>query len=297
MGYVFGAGEGPDAVRRIAGEELDGAITHLRAVGGGPAGIHEARKALKRVRSALRLVRSGMDAACYRREMDAVRDAGRSLADARDAEVLVQTLDGLVEGAAGAVADQAFAGLRALLVSERGSSEERALDAAAGVVGILREVRARVDGWEVDDDPAVVADGLRRAHRRGRDRMRGAEEHASDQALHEWRKRVKDLWHHLTLVTPAWPAVLEVTATAAHELSNALGDDHDLALLWQVAEERPGTFDAPADSQLLGDLIARRRAALQASAWPLGHRLYAERPKAYGRRISSYLEVWHREAR
>jgi CHAD domain-containing protein len=293
----FRAGEGPGAVRRIAGEEIDGAITQLRMVGGRPEGIHEARKALKRVRSALRLVRSGMDAVCYRQEMDALRDAGRSLADARDAQVLVQTLDGLVAGSAGAVSEQAFAGLRALLVSERGSSEERALDAAARVVATLREVRARVDDWDVDDDPAVVAGGLRRTHRRGRDRMRRAEEHASDEALHEWRKRVKDLWHHLMLVTPAWPAVLEVTAAAAHELSNALGDDHDLALLRQVAEARPGAFDAPAESQLLDDLIARRRAALQAPAWPLGHRLYAERPKAYGRRISSYLEVWHRESR
>jgi CHAD domain-containing protein len=143
----------------------------------------------------------------------------------------------------------------------------------------------------------VVSDGLRRAYRRGRNRMQRAGEHRSDEALHEWRKRVKDLWYHLTLVTPAWPTVLDVTATAAHDLSDALGDAHDLAVLLQAAQARPGTFDAPAESRLLGDLVARRRAALQSLAWPLGRRLYAERPKAYTRRVSGYLDVWHREAR
>ncbi len=46
--------------------------------------------------------------------------------------------------------------------------------------------------------------------------------------MHEWRKRVKDLWYHVTLLQDAWRPVMSALADEAHELSDRLGDEHDL---------------------------------------------------------------------
>ena len=57
--------------------------------------VHRARKALKRARAALRLLREGLDAAAFRAENAALRDAGRSLAPLRDVKAVLGALDEL----------------------------------------------------------------------------------------------------------------------------------------------------------------------------------------------------------
>jgi CHAD domain-containing protein len=283
-----------DAVRRIAREEIEGALILLRGPTDPAGAIHEARKSFKRVRALLRLARSGMPSAAYRLEMDTFRDAGRLLADARDARVLEETVAAL-RADSDAVSEHAFSGLRAALAVERDSSTERAMGASAGVIEALREAATRAGDWEVDDDPGILSQGLRRAYRRGGARLEDVELAPTDEHLHEWRKRVKDLWYHLTLIEAAWPELLGPTGDLAHQLSDHLGDDHDLAVLAGAADARPGAFETPAEHQLLVDLIRRRRAGLQEQAWPLGRRLYAERPKAYARRTGCYLTLWRQE--
>jgi CHAD domain-containing protein len=109
--------------------------------------------------------------------------------------------------------------------------------------------------------------------------MKAVRANPSVEGLHEWRKRVKDLWYHHTLLRSLWPPVMQVVGDEAHELADRLGDDHDLAMLagWvrEHADAGPELFDA----------VERRRAKLQAEALGLGARLYAERPAAYTRRL------------
>ena len=90
---------------------------------------------------------------------------------------------------------------------------------------------------------------------------------------------MKELWYHHTLLRSLWPPVIEVAGQEAHALSDRLGDDHDLAVLaaWveQNADAPPGFFEA----------VDRRRAELQAEAFELGARVYAEKPKAFVERM------------
>ena len=51
-----------DGIRRIVAEELDDAIAGLRAGDDRDTAIHEARKSLKKARSALRLARTDLPA-------------------------------------------------------------------------------------------------------------------------------------------------------------------------------------------------------------------------------------------
>ena len=50
------------------------------------------------------------------------------------------------------------------------------------------------------------------------------------------------------------------------------------------------------DREAILSLIAERRAELQASALRLGRRVYAEKPKAHGRRMGRYLAQSRRRA-
>ncbi|MGZ8667682.1 MAG: CHAD domain-containing protein, partial [Solirubrobacterales bacterium] len=88
-----------------------------------------------------------------------------------------------------------------------------------------------IDAWALEDEGFdLLRPGLKRAYSRTRKSYRRARKHPSDGALHEFRKRSKDLWYHLRLVRRAWPAVITTTTEEAHELSDLLGDDHDLVV-------------------------------------------------------------------
>ena len=57
--------------------------------------IHEARKSMKKIRAALRLMRPELDAV-YPAENTWFRDVGQQLSQFRDAGVMIETFDGLV---------------------------------------------------------------------------------------------------------------------------------------------------------------------------------------------------------
>ena len=143
----------------------------------------------------------------------------------------------------------------------------------------------RVDDWPLERDSfEALADGLERTYRRGR---RGSERRRpspSAEALHEWRKRVKDLWYHHTLLRELWPPVMQRVGDEAHELGDRLGDDHDLVVLaaWVRGHLEP-------DPEF-SEAVIRRRGELQDDAFTLGARLYADKPSAYVRRLRAALD-------
>lgn len=60
----------------------------------------------------------------------------------------------------------------------------------------------------------------------------GSVERGAAKDRHEWRKRVKYGWYHMRLLTDASPAILSPLEERLHDLSDALGGDHDLARRW-----------------------------------------------------------------
>jgi CHAD domain-containing protein len=132
-----------------------------------------------------------------------------------------------------------------------------------------------------------VRAGAVRAYARGRDALAAVERERSVEALHEWRKRVKDLWYHQRLLRDAWETPLKALADESHRLADLLGDDHDLAML---ADRLAGAGPSP-DTEAIRALIVERRAELQDEALRLGRRLYVEKPRSYGRRLGRYVAL------
>jgi CHAD domain-containing protein len=263
----------PDGVRRIARGRIDHAIDALGDAS--EEGVHDARKDMKKLRALLRLVRGEIGDKVFRREADTFRDAARELSGVRDADVMLATLADLEERYEADVGPVRQA-VEAHRLRTGGGGRRQAAETA---IAILTEARGRVDDWPLERDGfEALEDGLRRTYRRGRRDWRAALEEPSDENLHEWRKRVKDLWYHCSILQESWKPVMTALADEAHELSDRLGDDHDLAVL----------LDFGAES--LEPLIDERRAELQEQAFAYGSRLYADKPKAFVRRI----EHWSR---
>src|SRR4051812_10742739 len=233
--YRVKQGEDPsEEVRRIAAGRADNALDELGGESDedGAEAVHEARKNLKKLRSLLRLVRDELGDELYRHENERLRDAGRELSRSRDAEVKLKTATALRERFGGQSEPpgvdewaEALEAERDELEAESGGSSERAI---AGV----EVTRARIELWPVGGlDWESFEPGLKRAYKRGRNRFAEVQDDPSDDNVHEWRKRVKDLWYQLRILCEAWPGVIGGTADEAHELANALGDHHDLAIL------------------------------------------------------------------
>ncbi len=297
MSFELECGEAVGAgVRRVVDEQLEKALEDLR--GADPkeadAAVHSARKRFKRVRAVLRLVRTELGEELFARENAAFRDAGGSLGEARDAAVLVETLESLKGCADGA----AYAAARKRLMARRRAVRERVLGAGAGLeeVAVAAEAaRPRVADWPVRSEGwDALRRGIKRAYREGRAHQRLAEVGGDAEQFHEWRKRVKDLWHQLEVVEGAWPAVIKGLAEECHRLAETLGKEHDLAVLKEVLEAE-ARAEGCAASPLI-DAIEAKREALQRAAIGLGARVYAEKAGAFVERLGAYWEAWAAEA-
>lgn len=284
----------PDEVRRVARGRIDHAIDELRGnTESSRAGaVHEARKDMKKLRALLRLVRGELGEDLYAHENAGFRDTARHLAGARDADVMILTLSDL-ERRYGELPGAARR-LRPALVAHRfrvaAGSTRPGVQAA---IDSLTDARARIDDWPLATDGfEALEEGLARSYRRGRKAWQRAEELASAENMHEWRKRVKDLWYHVSLLEEAWKPVMAALADEAHELSDRLGDEHDVSVLTEWAHRHASALNG-ADPMLRGfDVIgASRRRELQQEAFAYAARLYDDKPSRWVGRVGGWWEA------
>jgi CHAD domain-containing protein len=290
----------PSAIVRCAREQLDRAIGELsEGINDDPvSAVHNARKAIKKERSLLRLARGAMPAEQRRRENAALRDAARGLSGARDAEVMLATVDKLSDRFAGQLPASTFDAIREYLEADRKAQRRAmvgsALDARA--VQELGAVRLRVDDWRLRKGGwEAIEGGLLRSYKRGRKAFKRARTHGSLEDLHSWRRRVKDLWYHERLLTASCGPPTGGQAKDAHRVADLLGDDHDLGLLRDTLTQ--AAMAVPADVDAVLKLIDHRRTELQAEAIHIGERVYAESPKAFRRRMQRSWKAGRATAR
>jgi CHAD domain-containing protein len=289
-----------DGIRRIATGRADSAIDQLRkdVKDDFATAVHEARKDLKKLRSVIRLVRDPLGEEVYRAENDRYRNAAQLLSGARDAEVKLETLAALEERFDGRLPRPGLAPLVNGLEGEREALSNPASlsdgddSSVAEAANRIEEGRDAIADWEFDGEGfELIAGGLKRSYGRGRKRFADTRDDPSAENVHEWRKRVKDLWYHLRIVQDARPDKLKKVRDRAHDLSDLLGDHHDLAVLREDAEGRAGLLRRETlDS--LDELIEQRQAELLDDALSPGDELYAEKPKKFVSRIEGYWTEW-----
>lgn len=304
MGFAFEVDETvSEAVRRIADEQVGKALAALEQAGGGDRGgdgleaaVHDCRKRAKKLRGLIRLVRPALGPA-YGAANESFRDAGRELSGLRDAHAMLATFDELVAGTAdrrpGGGVGAVRAGLVALADEATAAGDWSAR--VEGVADLLRVGRRHLGRADLDADGwAAVGPGLRKTYKAGRRARAGAAGGDADPAaMHEWRKRAKDAWYHVRLLGDAAPSVLDPLEDRFHDLSDALGDAHDLDVIAERLRTEPDRFGGTARVESACELAGGRRATLERRAVALGARLYAEKPARYADRLGAYWDAWH----
>jgi CHAD domain-containing protein len=286
-------------VRKAAARQLDKVLKALRprsdSARSKDAPVHTARKRLKEVRALLRLVRDGLGKRKFKRENKALRDSARPLSEVRDASALLEALQSLQDIYSGTVNENTFKAARKALRRRRIIIRQRVLiqgKALARSAAVVKKVRARADRWELRRGAwDVLHAGLHRTYKLGHRSMIAACYDASDENLHQWRKRAKDLRYQLEVLEPLSPEVMKAAAAQAKALTDLLGDDHDLAVLRHLLDnELKGSVKDEA-AEILKGLIDARRADLQHSAATLSEKVFAESPHQFVHRLKTYWKA------
>ncbi|HEX2688158.1 MAG TPA: CHAD domain-containing protein [Kofleriaceae bacterium] len=276
------------ALRNVLIRAFEAATHDARdAVGGfdqsATAAVHQSRKALRRARAVLGLVRAALPNSEYRAVKAALKEARRALSTVRDHAVAPEALahlalddddraiaDRVLANAAGAV--PAAAEIKQLLA-------ESAARAAAQAEALQTALRQEID-WD------TVAEGLRTTYGDARRASRAATR--SKSWFHTWRRRSKEFVYQLELIAGhAGPRV-----TAIHsELSgvtDTLGPAVDLIMLREfittfaqgIPPEATRHLRDSIDGLLDEQMKTARKAARDA---------FRQKPKKFEKRITKSL--------
>ncbi len=266
-----------EEMRRIVRKQLRLAITELSAAAAPSDGtVHDARRHIKKARAALRLCRDAVRPS-YRSSNRRLRRATRLLAPIADGEAVVRAFAALAAQHAAALPRAAVAAMQRYL-----EDRQAAIDRHAARHRVLRRVvvklkrerdearRYPLDGDEYD----LLAPGFERTLRRSRAAMTRAIVCETAGHYHDWRRRVKDHWLQVRLLSVRCGGRLSADAQQLDQLDALLGSCHDLALLTGIVRDAAPLSRAHAAACLR--VIRREQWAQRRRAVALGHAVYDE---------------------
>nr|HPG88519.1 CHAD domain-containing protein [Hyphomicrobium sp.] len=300
MPYRFNLDEKfASAFRRIVREQVGIASAELSSPTISAGSIHQTRKAIKRVRALLRSAAPVLGPKAARKHDRAFRDIARRLSSQRDADVIEATITSL-ESHFGSDAVTSLRPLRIALES-RPSDAVLVCDAQA-IQGLRDDLKAegkrlrklRLQGHGL----ATAVAGIGATYDVGRRALKRAIKRPTDNNVHDLRKAVQAHWRHMSLLSRSWPEEFAARVAAARELSQLLGDDHDLSLVKTAAQglTQEADVDGATPAAPIIDLCNQRQAALRAEMAPRAVRLYAEDRGGFERRIAIYWKMARRIA-
>ena len=263
-----------DARRALADPELSDAET-----------VHEVRKALKRWRALLRLLARPLGEQADQMRGEA-RELMRALSGARDAQSALDALHDLRKTDM-PLSPKSVETIRQRLTEIRDAAEATSFTKTTRgrLSRYLDYAMLSLERWPLKAiDFDTVADGLAATYRRARQLLPDSWRDAEAEHLHDLRRRVVEHRHQMDLIEPLWPRLGQVWAQEAQRLRDQLGACQNLVMLSNFTG--PHQPLAPWRSRLAPVIDARRAAHLKTAA-RLAGRLFAEKPKAFRRRIAA----------
>jgi CHAD domain-containing protein len=276
-----------DALRAVARDILSEARAALEEPGQSDAvAVHDYRKAMKRWRALLRLLEPflGDDAKRLRAR---ARDSARELAGARDAQSGMDALEDMIDEKT-PLSARTIASIRGRLDAQRLGAEAATLTQAlrARLIAALEAAVEEVEHWPLDAMTfGELARELTETYRRARDDSPSEDwRKVEPDTLHALRTRVVAHRYQMELIEPLWPKLGRLWVAEAQRLRDRLGAFQDLSVLQG--------FTAPHQPlahwrSRLTPLIAARQATHAKAAQRIAGRLFAERPRAFRKRIEA----------
>lgn len=245
--------------------------------------VHEIRVAVKRLRALWRVAAGVADKKTARRQDKALRLAARSLAGARDLQVMAETLDALRDGARDYERD-AIEAVRPLALASTVEATEPAPPEGLATIFqadlyLWRNLNADVE------DQDLIKKGFGRLYAEGRQQGLEAVVENESALWHRFRKRVKyQLYQLEPLENPLEGS--DVSLKEFRKLGKLLGGLHDLHVLDEQLRHRKKDCEDKEPFAIVRQLIARLEADRVAECRKRTRRCYSLKPKAFRKNLA-----------
>jgi CHAD domain-containing protein len=286
-----------DNLRRICRKQIEGAIAIAKGEKESrDTPVHETRKHLKKTRAALRLVRKEIGRGLFREQDHCLRDVARLISDVRDAEVRLQTVRQFnrINNRRG---ENDYTNLEQMLQSELANFIAASAEWQTQAVAMLQYARASIDHWALAHfSSKQLCRTVQARYRRARRALARATANPTAENFHVFRTETKTLWYQVRILRPINPVVLKNLSQDLGTLGDLLGRAHDLNFLGARLRSEDGELEWQREAQKLSTVIETRQRDLQHDAAELGQHFFAERPRDFGSRLTSWLTVWEGRA-
>ena len=243
-----------------------------------PGAVHDVRKRVKKMRAALRLFQVAAHPEITKENHRPLRDASREIAAMRDTHVNLRTMRKLCKHFE--IAPAQHAAILRYLQEQKEQAGANSAESIRRATCLLGTTDDRFNDGGIRLKPRELRDGLAHIYKRGRKAFRKAANDISEENLHRWRKRTKDILYDLALIASPHPKAVRKLARQAKALGAVLGEEHDLALLQQTLKE------AGLDTVSLEPLINVRRLLLQRKIMKSGADFFFRKPEAFVRQFT-----------
>jgi CHAD domain-containing protein len=241
---------------------------------------------LKRLRALVRLAADGLGKGKAHKRVKSLGEIAKLLSSRRDQTVMLETIEALSKEEPDTA--EVLAPLKASLSAQL-SDQPETLDpdiASRARLLLLREAKKSAHAKFSKRGFAALAGGLEASYNDGRKAAKIAYEEPTNENFHDLRKAVQWHWRQMSLLSKAWPDEFAVRVHAARELSQLLGDDHDLAVLSDAASRSASMTEEQKDAAVA--VCQHHQQLLRATAEYRAKRLFAEKPKAFVSRVAIY---------
>jgi CHAD domain-containing protein len=250
--------------------------------------IHESRKAFKRLRALLRLVRPVFSDQVFTRLDNLLRQMAKRLGAPRDAYVMIRSWDRL----AATFNDPLPFRDDALARRIRGVLVVRYLEAIEETVEVGEEPRhiaAEISAFEeslcaspwwpfgIAELEASLAEQFDECRRRWKKVRRKP----TEKKYHQLRRDAKYFLHHLELASAHFPDRWGGMEKKMSKMVDALGEDHDYAVLWTILESEVSDFADADDMKEIRAAIRKIHKRLQKKAIRVGERVFDKHAEAF----------------
>lgn len=244
---------------------------------------------LRDVRGLLRLIRHDIGEEAYEREEGVLRQVCRSVEPIRQSGALIVAATELGDG------PEALASLESGALVSR--LENRHLEHAFALAQssaleeagtIMTEAVERLASLPITGEGyPVLRPGLEQVAFRGGEAMLRAHKEPTGKRLRSWGRQVGYLSSQLSILSVAWPTVIQPLAEETERLYAMLKRDEDLERLSEVLAHDRSLAPKELRTRVRTHLSARRRDSTPV-IWDLGRRIYSEPARHLAARVGRY---------
>ena len=279
------------ATHRIITEQYDLIISSCRNHEDPDLSVHDIRKASKRIRALLRMLKPDLPPEIYLRENTFLKEISRKLSVARNFHVFEEEFDNIVSAGIIDLPDKTINNIKQHLKEKK----EDAFDLITGLEifhSIAKKTEEAKERFAAVDlsmlGPHTVYKGIGKVFSWGQKQMMHSQQFPTDENLHEMRKRIKTLMYLVKLIKDVSPEFFNGYFKGLKSASLALGEDHNMAELNDYIDTLDEKLVSAEEKLEIESYISSQRQQIQLEVWPEIAKLYTGQAGEFSKRVKAY---------